>query len=377
MKSSLVSTGVMLMLILPSLCFSQSEPAGISPDPLSGRLEKYAGTGVRSGEFLNIPSDARGVALGEAATALVDDISAVYWNPANLGFLTSPQVMFTNVNYALDFSYNFVAAAVPFKDGQGVYGGFMGILTTEPEEITTLIEPNGTKQYYDGYSMVWGGTFAYNISDRFSAGVNIKWVHEDIWDITANAFAVDIGSNYHTEFMNRPIRIAFAVTNLGSNLRFSGDKLSHNILPDDELDRNKYIGSPRPERADRFGYRKSNAYNLPSAFKIGINYQPYHDEYNTLNLCGEYRQPNYLQAVFCVGMEYLRAMGGDNALAARFGWKIMRDEMDLDGADKLRGLAFGGGVSHDFWVFNARADYAYSDNGQLGGLHYISMTLTF
>ncbi len=377
MRVSLLSLGLILILLLPSWCFSQTEQVGISPDPLSGRLEKYAGIGVRSGEFLNIPSDARGVALGEAACALVDDISAVYWNPANLGFLTSPQVMFTTVNYTLDFAYNFVAAAVPFKDGQGVYGGFMGILTTEPEEITTLVEPDGTKQYYDGYSMVWGGTFAYNISDRFSAGVNVKWVHEDIWDITANAVALDIGSNYHTEFMNRPIRIAFAVSNLGSNLRYTGDRLSHNILPEDELGRNKYIGTPRQERADRFGYRKTNAFNLPAAFKIGAHYQTYQDEYNTLHVAGEYQQPNYLQATFSVGAEYLRSMGGDNTLAARFGWKIMRDEMGLEGADKLRGLAAGGGVSHDFWVFNARADYAYSDNGLLGGLHYISMTLTF
>lgn len=368
---------LMVMLLLPVLCYSQVEQVGIMPDPLGGRMEKYAGIGSRSGEFLTIPADARGVALGEAAIAGVDDISAVYWNPANLGFIASPQVMFTNVNYMLDFSYNFVAGVIPFKDGQGVCGAFTGILTVDPEEITSLMEPDGTGRFFDSYSMVSGGTLAYNISDRFSAGINVKWVHEDIWDITANAFAMDIGSNYHTDFLGNPIRIAFVVTNLGTNLRFTGDKLSNEILPRDELGRNKYVGTPRTERADRFGYRKTNAFNLPSAFKIGVHYQPYQDEHNRISVAAEYQEPNYLQTTFNVGFEYIRSMGGDNTIAGRIGYKYMRDEIDLEGADRLRGLAVGGGINHDFWDVNARFDYAYSDNGFLGGLHYITMTMTF
>ena len=370
-------TAAAMLLITAAAGLAQVDKPGISPDPLSGRLKGYSGVGTRSGEFLNIPADARGVALGEAAVAAVDDIGAIYWNPANLGFITNPQVMFTNVNYALDFTYNFVAAAIPFNDGQGIYGGFMGVLTTEPEEITTLIEPNGSEEYFDGYNLVAGGTFAYNISDRFSAGINFKWVHEDIWDITANAFALDIGANYHTEFMNRPLRVAFAVNNLGTNLKYSGEKLSHNVLPDDELGRNIYTGTPRPTRVDRFGYLKTNAFNLPAAFKMGASYLPYQDEYNSLMVAAEYIQPNYLRAVFSLGAEYKRSFGVRNTVAARSGWKIRRDELGLEGADKLRGLAVGGGLAHDFMVFTARADYAYADNGRLGGLHYISLNLSF
>ncbi|MBN2289471.1 MAG: PorV/PorQ family protein [Candidatus Glassbacteria bacterium] len=376
-SNQIQSLAAAMLLAAAALGFAQVDQSGISPDPLSGRLKGYSGVGTRSGEFLNIPTDARGVALGEAACASTDDIGAIYWNPANLGFLSGPQVMFTNVNYALDFTYNFVAAAIPFNDGQGIYGGFMGVLTTEPEEITTLIEPTGSEEYFDGYNMVVGGTFAYNISDRFSAGINVKWVHEDIWDITANAFALDIGANYHTEFMDHPIRVAFAVNNLGSNLRYTGEKLSHNYLPDDELGRNLYLGTPRQTRTDRYGYLKTNSFNLPVAFKLGVAYLPYQDEYNNIMVACEYMQPNYLQAIFSLGTEYKRSFGVRNVVAARCGWKIRRDEIDLEGADKLRGLSLGGGLAHDFVVFTARADYAYADNGRLGGLHFISLTLSF
>ena len=377
MKIKSFRIAVLMSIALYALAWSQASQTGITPNPLEGRLNGYAGIGTRSAEFLNIPTSARGTAMGEAAIALVDDISALYWNPANLGFMTSPQVMFTNVNYTLDFQLNHAAAAVPFGDGQGVYGGFMTILTTQPEEITTLVEPDGTNEYFDGYSMVWGGTFAYNISDRFSAGVNVKWVHEDIYDITGNALSIDVGANYHTEFFDRPIRIAFVVTNLGTNLTFKGERLSTNLLPEDELGRNKYIGTPRPERADRFGYQKTTSANLPLAFKMGIAYQAYADEMNTLNLVGEYQEPNYIESVVSGGVEYLRAFAGDNVMALRAGYKYMSDELDLEGSDRLRGLSLGGGIAHDFWVFNAQVDYAYQHNGLLGNLHFVSLLMTF
>jgi len=49
-----------------------------------------AGEGSRGGTFLPLGWDARGQALGGAGTILVRDEAAVYWNPANLVFMTSP-----------------------------------------------------------------------------------------------------------------------------------------------------------------------------------------------------------------------------------------------------------------------------------------------
>jgi hypothetical protein len=49
-----------------------------------------AGDGSQGGTFLPLGWDARGQALGGAATILVRDEAAAYWNPANLVFMTSP-----------------------------------------------------------------------------------------------------------------------------------------------------------------------------------------------------------------------------------------------------------------------------------------------
>ena len=50
-------------------------------DLISGRTD-FNNVGNRSGEFLTIPVGSRAVALGNAYTALADDITSVYWNPA-------------------------------------------------------------------------------------------------------------------------------------------------------------------------------------------------------------------------------------------------------------------------------------------------------
>jgi hypothetical protein len=56
----------------------------LSPASLS------AAGGSQGGTFLPLGWDARGQALGGAATILTRDEAAAYWNPANLVFLTSP-----------------------------------------------------------------------------------------------------------------------------------------------------------------------------------------------------------------------------------------------------------------------------------------------
>src|SRR5262245_6154523 len=47
--------------------------------------------GTSGAAFLKIGTGARATALGEAVTAVVDDVNAVSWNPAGLAGVTTPQ----------------------------------------------------------------------------------------------------------------------------------------------------------------------------------------------------------------------------------------------------------------------------------------------
>jgi len=367
---------------------AQNPPPDVStgemPNPIGGRIEGFSGLGTRSGEFLSIPTSARGLAMGEAWTAAADDIGAIFWNPAGLGFISAPTFQFTNINLTLDFNYNYLAGAIPVKDGVVVLGGFFGMLTTNPIEITTIVNPQGTGNYYDYYTSVIGGCVGYNISDRFSFGVNAKWAHEDIWDITSNAFALDLGANYHTEFLDRHIRFALAVQNMGTNMKYGGKRLFEELPPEDEFGTQKgYGGILHPERSKRYGTRMTTSFNLPTVFRIGLSCDLLETERHSLRVAGDFLQPNNLDVTWAVGAEYIRQLGEGYSVAGRFGWKFRTDEQDVTAEDGtvlseqslLRGLSAGAGFMHDFTVFRLGVDYTYAHQGLLGSWQLVTLNI--
>ena len=108
---------------LALLVFAPSVFAQELPRELEGREEDFSFIGNAGGEFLTIPMGARGVAMGQSFTAVVDDISALWWNPAGLGFMRSPAAFFTNVNLPLDVQYNYAGVGSPVAPYAARAGG--------------------------------------------------------------------------------------------------------------------------------------------------------------------------------------------------------------------------------------------------------------
>src|SRR5208282_3523353 len=65
-------------------------------------------------DFLQIPSGARGAAMGGAFTAVADDVNALTWNPAGLSMLEYPEFGYLYMLYLGDTGYNFGGFALPF-----------------------------------------------------------------------------------------------------------------------------------------------------------------------------------------------------------------------------------------------------------------------
>ena len=51
-----------------------------------------AGVGTTAGQFLRVGLGARAVGLGGAFSALADDVTAIYWNPAGLAQIENREV---------------------------------------------------------------------------------------------------------------------------------------------------------------------------------------------------------------------------------------------------------------------------------------------
>ncbi|MBN2289716.1 MAG: PorV/PorQ family protein [Candidatus Glassbacteria bacterium] len=344
---------------------------GGSFNPAAGIAEGYSEAGTRAAEFLSLPVGGRGVAMGGAFGAAADDISAAWWNPAGLGFLGSTQVFLTVTDLPLDIRYTYAAAASPLLEGRLVLGGFMGMLTSGEQEITTVAQPEGTGATFSTYSLQSGASLAWNFSDRFSAGLNLKLVHEDIAGNTQSTLAFDMGTNYHATLAGREIRLAFLIRNLGGNLVFSGNGLktdlaAEEIYPGENLARQR-----------REAYRRATRFKLPTCFQVSVSYALLTGEqYNWLGAAG-FSQNNNMPVSYQAGTEFVRNLGGRYTAALRGGWEFRSDELGLAGTDRLRGLSAGGGLSCDLLAFKASIDYAYRNWGRLNYSQLVSLCLSF
>jgi hypothetical protein len=356
------------------------------PGELAPADDDFSNVGARAAEFLTIPVGARGTALGSAFAAAADDITSIYWNPAGLAFMERPEAFYTFVNMPLNVNLSYAAIATPVFGGVGVVGGFFELLDLPSQEITTVLQPEGTGILFESNSLAAGLSYAHNISDRFSAGATAKVVNESIADVDGTALAFDFGSNYHTTLFGRSIRLAFAVQNIGSELKLEGTRLFFDSDPDDLDDRDN-IESPivkLPDnlfpRRNRGAEQRTGSFTLPAVFKTGVSYAVLEEAGNSLTLAGEFWNPNNQEEVFALGAEYRRDLalagggtegseGRNASVSLRGGWFFQQDEIDLgdspNDSDSLRGLSLGAGLMYDFGMFSAGLDYAYRDLGRI------------
>ena len=376
---------------------------GISRQEYSG-LDKYltqdvtggfSFVGVRAAEFLTIPVGSRGIAMGSAYSAACDYISSILWNPAGLGFLEQKEVMFTFVDYSLDISYSYAAAAAPLADGQWVVGGFLGHLNIPEIEITTVATPNGTGQFYKAYDLQMGGSVACNLSDRFATGINLKYVHQDmVSNIGGSAFAIDAGVIYHTKVADREIRFAFSVQNLGTNITMDGPNLIHEVGPEgrNEVFPTGYANFTGDNmafsrRANRQVKLLTHTYRLPTTAKIALAYNLYTGEKGNFLAAGEIWRNSNLPMSYSLGTELNYNFDAITSAAIRMGWKIQTDEFTDDsdafnmqywGDDPvLRGLSFGGGLKRTFGSGFISFNYAYRNKGRLSADNFFTVGLGF
>ncbi len=371
------------------------EYTGLDKYPEQGRPDQSSFVGVRAAEFLTIPVGSRGIALGSSYSAVTDDISSIWWNPAGLGFLEQSEVMFTLVDYTMDLTYSYVAAATPLADGQVVVGGFFGYLDIPDMEITTFNSPGGTGRSFNAYDSQMGGSLAYNLSDRFTGGINLKYVHQDVFNnVGGSAFAIDAGAIYHTDLMNREIKFAFAIQNLGTNITMRGPNLinqggpedKEGMIPDGYGDFSTYPYA-MSRRGARDVMRITHTYRLPTVVKIAVAYNLFTSEKANWLAAWELWRNSNSPISYATGTEVNYNFTFDLSGALRIGWKVQTDEFTEDSDDfgyaylgddpTFRGFSVGGGFKRDFAGKTLSFDYAYRNKGRLSADSFFTIAFGF
>ncbi|MCE5269902.1 PorV/PorQ family protein [bacterium] len=390
-----LATAASLLLLTSAALFGQGvmrqEYSGLDKYPVQGHPESSSFVGVRAAEFLTIPVGSRGIAMGGAYTAICEGVSAIWWNPAGIGFLESKEVMATVVDYTLDLTYTYGAMAMPVADGRVSVGAFFGYLDVPEMKITTINSPLGTGHTFNAYDFQMGGSLAYHFSDRFVGGLSLKYIHEDVFNnIGGNAFAIDAGGIYHTEFIDHDIKFAFAVQNLGSNITMRGSNLIVSLAPEGTGDGYSDFSTDRSamsRRASRDAMRMTHTYRLPTAVKIAAAMNLYTNEKVNWLVSGEVWRNSDIPISYSTGTEMSYNFNPVISAALRFGWQIQTDEF-TDNTDQygyeyygddptFRGLSIGGGFVRKIGGRTLAFDYAYRNKGNLSADNYFSLTFGF
>jgi len=148
---------------------------------VTGFMELFAGDGDRltnrgttSASFLEVGIGARSMGMGGAYVAVAEDAIAMYWNPAGLSRMSTASGVFEKVDWVTDVSFNFIAASVPLGNNIGSIGVFINTMNAPNQLVRTVQYPDGNGEEYSASSLALGLSFARNLTDRFSIGVNIS-----------------------------------------------------------------------------------------------------------------------------------------------------------------------------------------------------------
>ncbi len=174
--------------------------------------------------FLEIPVTARGSAMGEASVAIHDFSSdGMFINPAITGF--NPRQHAFSTNYASWFAdIGHFAASYAYNAPFGVVG--IGINYFDFGTMPRTIRVPGQRVYEitgDFSANASALYFCYSkmLTDRFSFGVNLKYVNESIDVYSANNLILDGGVLYFTGLGS--LRIAAAMQNFGVDAKYRND----------------------------------------------------------------------------------------------------------------------------------------------------------
>ena len=287
-------------------------------------------TGGSGMQFLKNHFDARSTGMSGAVVGLINDASALYWNPAGITKVDTAKVhvMISRVSYFANINSNF--AAIVFKPGKLSYVGISVIsMNYGDNDETTEYQPNGTGRKLILGNTLFGLSYAKILTNNFSFGLSAKWANEVLTNVVTNNFLFDIGLTYDVGINYSRFGVSFS--NFGLNVSPEGEVKILNLYKEQNVNTFQEISAP--------GF-----------FRLGFAFDPFHQKDNILTLAGQLNHPTDNNETLAIGAEY----SWRKTFYGRSGWEFGSDEPSAFpsvgvGFKLLRNF---GGISVDYSLVN-------------------------
>lgn len=294
--------------------------------------------GTTTAHFLKIGVGARAIGMGGASVASVNDATAIYWNPAVIAELPDGDASFVHTNWLVETDFNYLGVSLPVG-GLGAVGVSITSLTMGEMKVRTVEQAEGTGEYFTARDMAVGLAFGRSLTNFFSIGFHVKYIHQQIWHSAASTFAVDFGTIYRSD--NNRVRLGATVSNFGGKLQFRGKDL-----------RIKYDQNPDAygDNAELSAVLHTDRWDLPLLFRVGVAYDVPRFPVGHLIMEIDAVHPNDNVEQVNIGSEWQPLKG----IYLRAGYQ------SLFVPESERGLTAGAGVTFRMGRIGFRADYAYA-----------------
>ncbi len=174
--------------------------------------------GTAGATFLELGVSARGLAMADALLPIADDVSALYYNPAGIRLLEGTRVSFSHNDYFVDTNQEWVGVTHDFPEQMTTVGMSMSYFNSGMMDETTPTKTDGTGREFNYTAMAVGVSAARQLTNKFTVGVTLKYLQQDVMDFSATGWAADVGTYYDTAW--RSMRLAMVIQNFGPDMVF-------------------------------------------------------------------------------------------------------------------------------------------------------------
>jgi len=280
-----------------------------------------------AGKVLQIGIGARAVGMGEAQTAIADDVYSLFWNPSGISRIRQIQVSLMHNAWFGGISSEYIGCAMPLYNGAfGISLNYTNFGEFEKYGIDSNNYPILQAGKFSPFTLVAAFGYGRWVNPNLALGGGVKLISEGVDTYNNFSAAADLGLQYQKLLPG--LDAGLTIQNIGLPLQGFG-------LP---LNIKAGLGYRIPfvinEQKDRF--LMSFDLNLPVPLD----------------------QPSYTN----FGLEYWY----HNTIALRAGYKI--SEINSLGSDS--GITAGLGIR----MLDYTMDYAFNSFGALGATHRVSFT---
>lgn len=325
-----------------------------------------AGNGERAGtggatELLINPW-ARSSGFGGFNSSTARGVESMNLNVGGLAFTKKTEVVFTRTNWLKGSDVNINAFGIAQRVSEdGILGISLFSMNFGEIDVTTNDRPEGNIGKFSPQLINFAVSYSKEFSNSIHGGVLVRGIQQTIADLKSSGFSIDAGIQYCAGDLDQ-LKLGIALRNIGPDMQMAGDGLMTTF---------KDITLP----FDVEGFRKSQAYQLPSLLNLGLSYDFYVKNDHRITALGNFTSNAFSNDQIGLGVEY----GYKKYLMLRGGYNAQSDISNKDLSPSVYtgiscGATFEVPINDKGATFGI--DYAFSPTYVFDGTHVIGARIT-